>query len=412
MDTYADNSFTAGSQQPVLAPYLPNELITIVVGHLHDDKQALQTCSRIASAWVDPSYRHLFSQIFISVDDPNWLVKLYGDIERYSRLGNYARRLMLWTFKDPNAACIPVCHHIISSILHFAPNIKDITFFGLLFDCKHGAVEHVTHSIELDRMVIRNCLSAGGPIVPLILSNFSTVKTLQIARYSGPTSTASSSRSSHLQIYDFDYDAPAAADILSTISNSPTSFAMSFHDASQIGEFNAFITSTGAEIRQLLLRPMGRLADPISIRGEDFVNLDLSLCKQLQVLRIVALGEYHLDEVIADQSQRMLWDAVAHIVSSSPSGLPVIHLDLTVEAEARDSFERTFQWESMDGTLACRPGLRSVIFTLFVEDTDLELKDEEEVYSSMITKRMHRVAKLGLLDLRLKVTQRIPHDWD
>jgi len=399
-------------------PPLPNELIALIIDHLHDDSASLSTCSLVARCWLGLSRYHLFRRLTVLVRDPAWLSKLLSFLTNCPNICVFVRVLSLWTYSTRHLPPHPpVCHHTIARILGHLPNVMSLAFSSLKLRCG----DNVGHSYSIqprgvDSVTIYGCDGVSNFALPGFLTCFSTINRLEVQKYGAPGHRVPREDTVVIptHIRQLFLHASSDNDLIPALSICPEICSITIVTATQLSAFGIFVRQLGSGLRQLKTQigtdKPNAIEDDRVVQSDDFEHFTLSTCVNLELLCISSPPQYWSFQDPEETQAHVVWNAIPHMLASVPHALPVVHFDFVVNGDARDFFQKIFQWRDTDMALDRMRELRSLVWLLRVFETDYE--DDVEVYTKMIQEGLPRMSSRGIMRLDITVEKRIPHDWD
>ena len=123
----------------MFAQTLPEELLELIFGFMHDDKESLSHCSRVCHAWLPPSSRLLFHKLhehWYPLESPDaiksdWCADFLKELKTRERAQSCVQHLVL---SSERFDCLPVCRaSSLREILQTLPNLKSFAFPYLEF---------------------------------------------------------------------------------------------------------------------------------------------------------------------------------------------------------------------------------------------------------------------------------------
>ena len=149
-----------------------NELIDIVIDHLHDDKDSLESCSLVSSTFRNSSQYHLLEKVSLTgVTSSTGLESFMAFVEKSPRFGHYVRTVRVFGegswFGKYNAAesrerCLGPKHLRFLSQL---PALRRLFLFELLWDSNRDGpaglsmIHHDRPSGTLEKLVMQHMTS-------------------------------------------------------------------------------------------------------------------------------------------------------------------------------------------------------------------------------------------------------------
>jgi hypothetical protein len=102
------------------APFagLPQEILDIIIDFLHDDKQSLDACSRVAQAWLHPARFHLFHRLTLR---PRMFVLAARLFSHSPATAEYVRELRI---EEPSLLDNLISTEMLLEMLQFFPHVQ------------------------------------------------------------------------------------------------------------------------------------------------------------------------------------------------------------------------------------------------------------------------------------------------
>lgn len=150
-----------------------NELIDMVIDHLHDDKNSLAACSLVSRTWRNSGQFHLLESVtLLGVTTERGLEAFLADVQSSPHIGHYARELRVhgegsWFGKydaaELRALCLGPKHmHALTQL----PALRRLFLFDLLWDTHRDGPEGLSRLLRprmgrvLDKLVLQRVTSA------------------------------------------------------------------------------------------------------------------------------------------------------------------------------------------------------------------------------------------------------------
>lgn len=148
--------------------FLYNELVDMVIDHLHDDKSALTSCSLVSRSWVYSSQFHLFENMHLpSVTTDDGVEAFMRLVDSCPRIGYYVRTLRVDGEPNKHGSAsgknVLTPRHM-SFFTERLPALRELLLIGVLWDSPRAGADYLasfpsTSSHPLDKLVLYNVTS-------------------------------------------------------------------------------------------------------------------------------------------------------------------------------------------------------------------------------------------------------------
>lgn len=122
------------------------DIVTIIVDHLHDDKDSLLKCSLISRSWTRPSHSYLFRGVKLRlVSTVDQLVLAKSFFQDALHIKDFVRRLHIVAEGDPVEVELTQLYHLVNCL----PHLQCLTLEGI---CPYTEPDTRSHDGQIFRV--------------------------------------------------------------------------------------------------------------------------------------------------------------------------------------------------------------------------------------------------------------------
>ncbi|TCD64220.1 hypothetical protein EIP91_004355 [Steccherinum ochraceum] len=383
--------------------HVPQELVDMVLDHLHEDKRTLKACTLVSPSWLDTSRHHLFYDLTVPVSEDTKSFDAFTDfLINTPLIATYIRDLRLRhgsTSLEPFAffTAVPKSQTRIgpdhlACILANLPRLQALLLDSVCIGGSelHGRYQHyptTTRSFRLDSLALTNVRIEQSDYVGKHLSDlfmlFSRVQELKLRNLSTsffpffpdpfrPFRVDGISLQPHrLHVDSLSLDLSITTrefvDIIhrSVDSQKLTSLSATCTQVDELPLVGQIIHDAASTLTHFEFNLRDSIIDDMPTRA-DWRDLHLNACSALNSVVLHFMLEGYPSSGSAHLSQST-WTHVLDLLSTIPSTTPLSSITFNIVFLGEDEDEQLggLDWEGMREQLTRFKGLKKVVFWSF-----------------------------------------------
>lgn len=429
------------------ATHVPQELVDMVVDHLHDDRASLASCCLVSKSWIDPSRHHLFQKVRVPGEEngKKSFEAFVNLLNQPTAVGKYIMDLELSSSASANdifslfkASPRPrLDSTMFTSILMKLTRLRSLAIDSISITAPSFAPSiFMPRKIALDRLTMTNVsVDRVATNMHVVLSLFSQVRTFRVQNPStsfspptlsfgltslpplpgfmahdlsfpaSPSSGGWQAPSQHLQVESLSLAVNLMGrEVVTHIHRAIAfehlqSFSASASETSELSLIGAFVLDAGQSLKHFEFNLRDRIVEDAPVL-DNWRQLHLDACPSLQsvVLHLWLDGN---DVVILHPIA--MWHAALDLLFTVPSTVTEISFNIVFLGENETRALEMMDWDRFRQVMNRFPDLKRLEFYSY--DERLEkfhriVQTVGERRKAVIEEKLSDMHALGLVHVR------------